>query len=169
MSNGRIEIAWGDGDHVFNLAKVGQILELESKCDCGVMEILNRLRQDRWRFNDIRETIRIGLIGGGMAPVAALDLVKRYVDDRPWGESVHTALTILIASIVGVPGDDVGKPDADQTVTQATAASSDPLSTGPAPSLASVHDRSMNAPSGNLQPASMDTTAPTAAMSSRQP
>src|ERR1700752_862754 len=59
VPNGKVEFVWGDGDHTFNIAKAAQVLELEEKCGCGVREILKRLSEDRWGFNDFRETIRL--------------------------------------------------------------------------------------------------------------
>lgn len=172
-ANGRVTLAWADGDHVFNLAKIGQILELEDKCDCGVMEVFNRLREGRWKFHDVRETVRLGLIGGGMEPQKALVLTKRYVDDRPWQESVHVALTILMASIVGIPDDQPGKPEADRAASEAstttTDASSDLQSTASAPDSTGIPDRSTSSPSGKSQPASKATTARTAASPSQNP
>lgn len=133
MPNGDIELSFGDGDHKFNIAKIGQALELEEKCGgAGVAEILDRLRTNRWKLNDVRETIRLGLIGGGLTPVNALNVVKRYVDDRPWAESLLVAQAVMIAAVVGVPGDLVGKDKAEGTVTEASALSAPP-STVPEP------------------------------------
>lgn len=107
--NGEVELTWGDADYKFNIAKVGQILELEEKCGCGIAEVFGRIRDSKWRINDLRETIRLGLIGAGTDPSKALILVKRYVDDRPLIENVQFAMVILMAALVGVKGDDVGK------------------------------------------------------------
>jgi len=133
-ANGQVEMTWGDGDQVFNIAKVGVALELEAKCECGVSEIFDRLRTGRWWLNDIRETLRLGLIGGGMEPPKALVLVKRYVDNRPWAESVQPATVVLMAALVGVPGDDIGKkPAAERTTEASQAPSSVPMDASSAP------------------------------------
>lgn len=157
MINGTVELEWGDGDQVFNIAKIKECLELEEKCgDCGIFEIFNRITEGKARLNDIRETIRLGLIGGGKTPVQALVLVKRYVDDRPLIESLPVARTILMAALVGVPGDEVGKKqEAERTETEATHALSDPPSTESEPQSGSPPDRSMKSPSGNSVRASM--------------
>ena len=42
------------------------------------------------------------VLGGGLKPVEALVLVKRYVDDRPLAESIPTAYAALMAALVGV-------------------------------------------------------------------
>lgn len=116
MPNGKIELNWGDGTHAFNVAKIAQALELEEKCSAGVAEIYDRLRSGRWWINDVRETLRLGLIGGGMEPPKALILIRRYVDDRPWTESLQPALAVIMSAMVGVPGDEIGKkPEAERT------------------------------------------------------
>jgi hypothetical protein len=107
-----VTLAWGDGDHAFNLKLQSQIEELEDKCGCGIAEIFNRLREGRWKLADVRESIRIGLIGGGKTPVQALALVKRYIDERPLAESVLAAQMTLMATIVGAPSQPPAEPEA---------------------------------------------------------
>lgn len=133
-----ITIAWADGEHRFRLA-IGQLRELQEKCDAGPAEIAARLSNGRWRLNDVRETIRLGLIGGGMAPGDAHKLTVRYVDERPWLESVQPAQAVLMAALVGVPEEPVGneaqggKDAAARAENGATDASPSPLSTATAP------------------------------------
>jgi len=152
MPNGQVELEWGDGPHIFNIAKHAQVFELEDKCRCGVAEIYDRIQNGRWKIDDIRETIRLGLIGGGMKPLDALSLVKRYFDDRPWAESINIALVILMAAMVGVPGDQIKKEEAEQTATEVTEAhSSAPPSMEPVPSSDGRLDKLTNVPPGNSQ------------------
>lgn len=107
--DGAIEREWADGAHCFRLP-IAQLLELQEKCDAGPVEIFSRLRAQTWRLNDLRETIRLGLIGGGTPPMDALTLVKRYVDPpRPLLENVPLALEILEAALTGPPEDLPGK------------------------------------------------------------
>lgn len=130
MSHGDVIIAWADGDHVFNIRKLGQAFELQDKCGCGVSEVLNRLRSGKAFVNDFREVIRLGLIGGGLKPLEAKMLVERYVDARPWHESVMTATAIILAAYAGTPEETgVGKKRAGRAKKKATVASSDPPST----------------------------------------
>ncbi len=141
MPNGEVTIFWGDGENKFNIAPIGHILELEDKCRCGVREILTRIASDRWYANDLRETLRLGLIGAGKDPEEAHKLVVRYFDGRPMLESAKPAFAVLAAALVGVPEDDVGKkPAADQAKSaeaavssETTDALSDPPSTVSAP------------------------------------
>jgi hypothetical protein len=95
-------IPWADGNHEFCL-KWGFVIELQEKCDAGPHYILQRLQIGQWLVQDISETIRLGLIGGGMEPGKALGLVQTYVEARPLLENHGLAMAILAAAIMGVP------------------------------------------------------------------
>lgn len=130
---------WGDGNYTFCL-NLGQLEELKEKTGCGPEELMSRLMvlpSDQGGIaasirhgllrpgpNDIREIVRLGLIGGGMEPVKALALVLRYVDARPRAENYAPAFIILSAVINGCPDDLAKKSDApqDETETEKTAA-----------------------------------------------
>lgn len=111
--DGSIEITWGDGEHRFRTG-LKEWREIQEKCDAGLIEIWDRLMARKWRVDDVREVIRVGLIGGGKTPTEALTLVKRYVEDRPLLESVPVAIAVLMAACAGMPGDDVGKAPAER-------------------------------------------------------
>lgn len=165
MPNGEVTIAWGDGEHKFNVAKIAQALELEEKCDAGFPEILSRLREGRWRINDVRETLRLGLIGGGMSVPKAIVMVKRYFDDRPFGESVPAALVVMMAAVIGVPDDQPGKQVADRTEEESASMTgegglSDPQSTGLEPGSDGTRGGRTRRPSGKSPHVSTGTTAP---------
>lgn len=128
----RVTIPWADGDHVFRLA-LDQLLELQDKTDAGPMELMVRLRGQRWRVQDLRETIRLGLIGGGRSPAEAMVLVRRYVDGRPLLESVPVALEIIVAALTMPEDAGGGKVAAEME----TGASPPPPSTDAAPSSGS--------------------------------
>lgn len=100
MAHAQVDLKWGDGDYTFRLA-IGQLRELQDKTGCGPMELLRRMMAGTWRVDDARETLRLGLIGGGMKPPEALKLVQRYVDDRPLAESIMPAQAILMAAVFG--------------------------------------------------------------------
>ncbi|MDH3232197.1 MAG: gene transfer agent family protein [Alphaproteobacteria bacterium] len=104
----KVDLKWADGTHTFRLAW-GGIIELQEKCDAGPHFILNRLHDDSWHAEDISNVIRLGLIGGGMPPAAALALVERYVEQRPLLESRDTARAILFCALVGAPDEDETK------------------------------------------------------------
>ncbi|MET4721913.1 hypothetical protein ABIF63_006019 [Bradyrhizobium japonicum] len=113
-ANGLRTIVWAGGEDQFCLAKVGLILDLEAKCEAGIATVMTRLGSGTWRLNDVREPIRLGLIGGGMVPDAAMRAVRNHVDENPLTSSVLLAYAIIEAVMVGVPDDPVGKqPDGD--------------------------------------------------------
>lgn len=141
-----LSIVWGDGEHKFRLP-LGQIRELQEKCGAGPATILTRLiapqadllkfpKPDKddfegmalqsvirtlrgdWRIDDVRETIRLGLIGGGATPSEAHKLVVRYVDERPPLESIGVAAEILMRALMGNTDDPVGKQEAGEAKTE---------------------------------------------------
>lgn len=166
---GTVSIIWRNGEDDFCLSRIGDILHVEEKCGAGIMTIMRRLESDSWYVNDIRETIRIGLIGGGKTPEQAMLIVKRCVDENPNGiaPSVLVAHTIIRAALIGVPGDEVGKEEAagakdpaSTTMTDASAA----LQSSASPELSSgASEKSMSAPSGKSPHTSTGTTEQTEA------
>lgn len=125
-----IHLPFADGVYRFHLP-IPQVEELEEKCgNCGVFAIYGRLQHGRYTdskgegfgnpgaaiatLRDVRETIRLGLIGGGggvvdgqpvaVTPVLAKKLVDRYGPPaRPFDEGWSVAAAILFAAIEGVP------------------------------------------------------------------
>lgn len=131
VTSAKIKLPWADGEREFRLA-IGQLRELQDKCNAGPAEILARLSNGTWRVDDIRETLRLGLIGGGASPTDALVLVARYVDIRPLMENVMPAQAVLLAAVVGE--EEPGKPEAEKTTSEATDVSSSRSFTEQAPS-----------------------------------
>lgn len=78
-----VELEWGGGAYLFAL-KAKQIEELEHLTGEGIGMICMRVfsRSD-YKYKHIRESIRLGLIGGGLPPVEATRLVNTYVDGCP--------------------------------------------------------------------------------------
>lgn len=105
--NAAITEPFADADYVFRMAW-GEIVQLQELRDCGPYVVLDRLATGRWLVQDIREPIRLGLIGGGLKPVEALKLVRQYVEQRPAVESLELATRVLQAAIVGAPDEPVG-------------------------------------------------------------
>ncbi len=115
--SGTLTFDWADGPHTFRLA-IAQLRELQDKTGVGPAALFDRLASRQWRVDDLRETIRLGLIGGGMDPLDALVLVKRYVDDRPLMESIEPTWRILAAALVGPVDDASGKGAAPAAATE---------------------------------------------------
>lgn len=96
-----IILPFADGEYPFSLAKMALLQELQEKTDSGPMAVFRRVATGQWRVEDVLETIRLGLIGGGCAPEKAVVLVQRYVLERPLLESVKIAVAILQAVLAG--------------------------------------------------------------------
>lgn len=92
---------FGDAEHDFQLTPE-MIVELERLIGSGIGTIFGRLARNEFSFTEVVETIRLGLIGGGMAPQKALALVDAYARRRPMSETLPTALAVLEALWFGV-------------------------------------------------------------------
>jgi hypothetical protein len=124
-----VDLKFADGEYRFALG-LAQIHELQTKCGTGIGAIYARVVQGRvtddigvghpayaaYHLEDLRETIRHGLIGGGegvvdglpvkVSPLRANELVERYLEDMPLAEQWNLAAAILYAKIEGyVPAD----------------------------------------------------------------
>lgn len=89
--------------------------------DLNTYALLRSIGGD-WRFDDIRETIRLGLIGAGMTPTDAFIAISRYVDQTdkyPPVDNIGTAAAILFHALAGPQDDPVGKPATGKTKTRA--------------------------------------------------
>jgi len=106
--NGEIELDFGDGTYPFRLGW-GELQKLQEACDAGPFVILERICDKSFKIGDIRETLRLGLIGGGMEPVRALKLVREYVEERPLLENLMRAQAVLGMALIGAPEEETGK------------------------------------------------------------
>ena len=77
------------------------IIELERTTGAGIGALCNRLFNRDFRFQDIAETIRLALIGGGESPANAAALIAAYVHPRPILESYALAVAILETAMFG--------------------------------------------------------------------
>ena len=111
-----VEISWPGGEHSF-LLRVGQLRALQTKCDAGPAYILGRLASGQWLVDDVIQTIRLGLEGGGMDRASAWKVVEQHVENEPPAKFIPTARAILMLSIYGDEADDdpVGEPSAGET------------------------------------------------------
>ena len=106
-----ITLTWADGDYVFRLGWQ-QLEMLQEAVDAGPWVILDRLFNRTCLVGDISHVLRLGLIGGGMEPTAALKKVRTYVEARPPAENVTYAIGVLGAALNGAPDERVGETDA---------------------------------------------------------
>jgi hypothetical protein len=134
MDHATVTLEFGDGEHAFRLA-LGELRELQEKTGCGPAVLFRQLLLGEWKVDDAREIIRLGMIGGGASPSAALTFVRRYVDGRPLLDAVGPALQILQAAL---PGPEVGakKFEAAEATIPETEPSTSPPSSATPPSSA---------------------------------
>ena len=109
----RITAPFGDGTYTFRLDIAG-LEELQEKTDAGPEQIYADIASGQWKVAHLRETIRIGLIRGGMEPVRALAMVARYAAEGYLADLKPLALNIIAAALVGAPDEDkpAGEPEA---------------------------------------------------------
>lgn len=120
-----LDLEFADGSYLFDL-KLPQLAELQDKRRAGVFAIYARVLKGRYTLDglpvpvlseaeafaeDLFETIRLGLIGGGrglvdgaevkVSALRARELIERYCHSAPLSESWSLAAAILGARIVG--------------------------------------------------------------------
>lgn len=102
-------IIWPGGEHPFRLG-IGELRALEQRCDAGVAVILMRLLGQQWKIDDVVSTLRIGLMGGGMAERDAQKAIEAAMDvSSPYSLSVPAA-SILTKFIMWETDDQPGEP-----------------------------------------------------------
>lgn len=138
-----IDLAFADGTYTFVLG-LAQIHELQTKCKAGIGALYARVLQGRvaedvsvghpayaaYHIEDLVETVRQGLIGGGAGTVdgkevkvgalRANELIERYLLPMPLAEQWNLAAAILFAKIEGyepapVAGEDKKKAPRSRT------------------------------------------------------
>lgn len=97
----------GEGEFPLRLG-IGELEALQEKIGCGPNMIAERLSTGAWFIGDIKQTIRLGLIGGGMSQKEAHELTERTVKEGYINDYVLTAYHTVIASLIGVDDEDFG-------------------------------------------------------------
>ncbi|TPL52036.1 gene transfer agent family protein [Mesorhizobium sp. B2-4-4] len=109
---------FGDGEKTFALP-AEQILELERKTGNGFGTIYARCMTGQSSFDEVIETIRLGLIGGGTSPKEAQALTNAYARPTPFARNYQLAADILEARWSGKV--EAPAPDAQHDLRQAAA------------------------------------------------
>ncbi len=127
-----VELDWGDGTYTFRLG-LGELEELEEKRDLSIFTLAARLSPEvrAARLLDIRETLRLGLIGGGTKPTDALALVRRYVDERPLDENRDVAYSVALAAIARVHPGELGEEPGEAEAAEQNGSTSPPSTPEP--------------------------------------
>ncbi len=104
----RVTVNWPGGEHDFML-DIGKLRALQQACDAGPEQIFQRLGNTTWRVDDLFQTIRLGLIGGGVDEQAARDIVTLAFQSHPLKLFCLPARLVLMAALVGDADDPVGE------------------------------------------------------------
>lgn len=91
------------GEGYFDLClRIGELVALQEKTGIGPHALANRFATDGWMVQDVLETMRLALIGGGMHQREAFDLVNRAVIPGYFAEYAATAFRVVLAALSGV-------------------------------------------------------------------
>lgn len=103
-----VMLEFGDGEYLFKLP-LKMIAELQDKCGAGIGTIFRRVLTGEYRGEDLVETVRCGLVGGGLAGPDARKLIDRYCDSWPLDVWHQHATAVLVACVQGYGGGDKSK------------------------------------------------------------
>lgn len=117
-ADGSIEITWGGELRRFRIA-IGEFRELQESINSrrvamglppdGPSGLLNALRTKNAWPDDVRDILRLGLIGAGVSRQNATKTMLRIFDNTPLLQHTSAAFLVLLAALVGVPDDEPSK------------------------------------------------------------
>ncbi|WP_084398274.1 gene transfer agent family protein [Henriciella aquimarina] len=146
-----VTLEFADADYLFRLP-LKRIAELEERCSAPIGTLWKRVcLTGDYKGNDLIETVRLGLIGGGMDAQEARKLIERYCDQWPLAEWHSHALAILGACVEGYEVAET-TPEADSPKKQKAAGtdtSTSPPATRSASKKASARKPSKTSRSGS--------------------
>lgn len=102
----------GEGHYDLGL-RIGELITLQEKLGSGPNKIAQRFLEGDWLVQDVTETIRLGLIGGGMSHKDAFDLVGRVVVPGHLYDYVGLAGQVVLAALGGVEDEPMGEAAGD--------------------------------------------------------
>lgn len=160
-----LELEFADGAYLFDL-KLPQLKELQAVRDCSIFALYRRVLRGRYVVDgqivalphegdayseDIFETIRLGLIGGGkgivngseveVSALTAKRLVETYCHAAPLREPWSVAAAVLAARIEGYDPGPKAEPAQEPATEPETSRSTSRRSSLTAPSSDATGDR----------------------------
>jgi hypothetical protein len=116
--------SWADGEYTFRL-RIAELKAIQAATKAGVYTVFKRLMTSDCAIEDITETIRLGLIGGGTDPKDAKRLLEDYVlQPQRFNDALDLAQDIFKYSLEGYwaeelpnhqpPGDESDQPSQGQ-------------------------------------------------------
>lgn len=96
------------GDGYYDLClRIGELVTLQEKLGVGPYVLAQRFLAGEWLVQDVTETIRLGLIGGGMDQRKAFDHVKQNVIEGHFLDYAGLAGNLVFAAISGVEDEEI--------------------------------------------------------------
>jgi hypothetical protein len=107
------------GEGHFDLClRIGELISLQEKIGVGPNILATRFLQGEWFVQDVVETVRLALIGGGMPPKEAFDLVNRNITSGYLVDYASIAGQVIYAALAGVEDEELpgerGAPETGQ-------------------------------------------------------
>lgn len=93
---------FGDAERTFALTPV-LLVEFERLVGGGAWGTARRMFAGDATTTEVRETVRLGLIGGGETPRRATELIETYAAATPFAELYALAGEIMTAAMLGKP------------------------------------------------------------------
>jgi Phage tail tube protein, GTA-gp10 len=104
--------SWADGEYTFRLREA-EMKAIQSNAKTGLYTVFKRIMTGDAYIEDLTETIRLGLIGGGTDPKDAKRLVNDYVlQPQRFNEALDLAQEIFSTSLEGYWGEELPNPQA---------------------------------------------------------
>jgi hypothetical protein len=103
-----VTIEWAGEERLFRLG-MAELARLQEARDEGPYMTFSRLHSPNWKIEDMREVLRLGLIGGGMSEADASRLVKREMESPPF-YNLPVAMKVMAAGFKGAPDEEAGLP-----------------------------------------------------------
>lgn len=91
----------GEGHFDLHL-RINELIALQEILNVGPFALSTRFAQGEWLVNDVKETIRLGLIGGGLSQREAFAIVERNVTAGYLMEYAMIAHQCILAAVMGV-------------------------------------------------------------------
>jgi hypothetical protein len=102
------------GDGYYDLClRVGELVALQEKVGAGPHKMALRLYNGDWFVEDITETLRLALIGGGLKHKEAFELVQSYVREGYFMDYASLAGAALMAALQGVEDEPLETPSGE--------------------------------------------------------
>ena len=104
--SGKLDILVGE-DTFPACLRIGELQGLQEKLNSGPYALAMRLSQGEWMVEDVTETVRFALIGGGMEHREAARLTRTYIKEGHLFEYRDTAQQCILASLMGVEDEEL--------------------------------------------------------------